>query len=253
MEQRSLKSSKNQYFLGLSNTNQIEVAQAELEEEIKSEPKESSYWQTRGLVYYRQGLLDKALFCFDQAACLLPSNLEAILNGAIVLADLGFYKEANMRFKTAENLNQKAQSNLEIEENPSLLGPIVLEAVAKKFIILARELEALGLKKQSKQLIEKASKDYPCWDFFLERALLQLKEFKFNSALENIDLSRQKILDSSEKAGQTFLIACLIHLAKGDFKSAQNEYDQALQALGSDNPRLLRLVTEILENQGKSS
>lgn len=69
------------------------------------------WWNRLGLVCYLQGRFDDALMYFDRAACADPGDAEPLLNGAVVLSDLGFYDEAAGRFEAARDLDSRSETD----------------------------------------------------------------------------------------------------------------------------------------------
>lgn len=58
------------------------------------------------------GQVAKALECFDAAVLADPYFTEALLNGAIVLAETGFYDESRARFEAAADMSLRLDKNL---------------------------------------------------------------------------------------------------------------------------------------------
>lgn len=85
---------------------------------------EVAFWLNQmGQLYVLQGRFAESLQYFDRAVCADPTNIEALLNGVIVLSDLGFYEEAAKRFEAARALDGK-------QENEDKCGLSVLKKVA---------------------------------------------------------------------------------------------------------------------------
>lgn len=113
-----------------------------LAQDVIAREGESALWLNElGQLHFTQGHFDEALQHFDRAASLDPHFVEALLNGAVVLADLGYYDEAAARFEAACALDTPEESPLGVSRPAVGVGglpPSLAREVAAKHLDIAQ-------------------------------------------------------------------------------------------------------------------
>lgn len=129
---------------------------------------ETSQWMNElGLLYLMKGDLPEALRYFDRAVEIDSHFIEAQLNAAIILSDLGFYEEASERFAKAS-------------QNEGVI-------LAQKYFEMG--LFFISMLKYSEAEIEfkKAIALHRSAEYFIELARLYIEQENFSEALFHLD------------------------------------------------------------------
>ena len=185
---------------------------------------DSCFWLTaQGELLVLQGRFADALAAFDRAAQKDPHDLAPVLCGAVVLADLGFYDEAKVRFDCAQFLDGEA-------------GSRSLKAQASAHAREAARLwERAGLFRESHDEWTRSQDLDPTFTTTLSQAYLYFKENKTTESQKQLSLISLK--DFQESAATQILRSQ--HLLMGGHKQ------EALQALAQ--AKLLRDVSQCAE------
>lgn len=204
--------------------------------EALAEQSDDPLWLNRlGLLYFAQGQYSDALAAFDRSICADPHYLEPLLNGAIVLSDLGFYDEAAQRFDAARILDSSHQSQAgalgtssvpplpqsSLGQLPAALGVAVGRAAAEKYLNLSNSLLELNLLSRAQEAAEEACRYYDH-----ARARLQLaRTFLALSQPERALLELENARRHDPRFIELHVFGALLHLMRG-------ERTEALDALG---------------------
>ena len=208
----------------------FETAERLAQGRLDDEGENATWLNELGQVYLAQGRFSEALQFFDRAICVDPQFVEALLNGSIVLSDLGFYDEAASRFEAACALDQSVVSAVPRatagtsqkegtagEEN----GVTGRRRVAEKHLELAALHSSLGQWNDALMQCEKACATSESADGRIElaRALLNLE--RVDAAL--FELERARRIDPRHP--QIHVLAALCYVV-------QSRREDALDALG---------------------
>ena len=109
---------------------------------------ENAIWLNElGQLYFSQGRFSDALQCFDRAIVADPWKIESLLNGAIVLSDLGLYEEATQRYQAACALDNASEADKNLNRpvlSSTHLGLAAAKSIAEKIIELSQVYCSLG-------------------------------------------------------------------------------------------------------------
>jgi tetratricopeptide (TPR) repeat protein len=154
---------------------------------------ESSLWLNEmGILLVSQGRLAEALLHFDRAATADSSNLEAILNGAVVLADLGFYSEAAQRFEAARAIESGTEGDTSPPVVPLSEGKTTALKLAEKSLEIAKIFVQLGNFEKAEAEIRHALSIQENQDAFFELAKVFIQKGEPEKALDALEQARQR-------------------------------------------------------------
>lgn len=132
-----------------------------------------------GLVYHRQSQFSQAIEYFEKARASNPSYVEASLNLAVTLSDLGFYDQAEKIYGEAHSLLSERQS----------LPDLILGRVANLHSRTAHGYEQAGLWPEAAAEYAKALQTFPRMpDIRLRLAKLYLKMGSFHQSQEQLGI-----------------------------------------------------------------
>lgn len=177
-----------------------------------------------GEVYVAVGCYAEALQHYDEAAQLNPRDYEALLCGAALLSELGYYEEAELRFSAVQTFDEDGGQSL---YNQKLIpSGSSLEALRRECEEL-RRIACLEMERGSlDQALTTAKKALKLLDLAENRLLiarLHLAKGEPSRALENLEHGRR--LEPEQPAFQ--IVAARCFLALGDQKKAQDALQRA--------------------------
>jgi tetratricopeptide (TPR) repeat protein len=221
-----------------------------LREGLERAPSDAQHHLFAGECYAALGYYLEALQNYD-AAVRLSSNtshtaLEALLCGAALLAELGFYEEAGTRFDAARTLDQP---ETEGKVGASTRSQTERRQLAVDLALLASRMVHLEDPRGVRDLLERslAIRDTPEARFELARSYLALGDA--SKALEHLEEGRR--LDGTNPVFQNLAARC--YMALGQVKSAKDAIMRA-ELLGdrSRAGRVLRLESKSWQAPGAS-
>lgn len=195
-----------------------------------------------GECYAALGYYLEALQNYDAAARLAPEGsrvaLEALLCGACLLAELGFYQEAATRFEAVKALDQ-TEAHGAAGRGPS--SRIERQALALELAQTAVHMARFEDPKAVGELLERSLSLAETAQARLELARLCLAHNEPAKALEHLEQGRR--LDGTHPGFQTLAARC--YLALGQLKNARDATLRA-ELLGdrSRSGRVLRLESK---------
>lgn len=176
---------------------------------------ETCHWRNeQGLLMLAQGNLAGALEAFDRAVQLDPQCVEAIINGAIVLSDLGYYDEAAMRMEAALSADDRHP----IRGNPE--GTSVRTAIARRHLDIAAIHRQTKHYQAAQQELQTAIDLADLWEAHVEMAKLEIELGRPSRALESLDAARTQQPRNPE-----------IHVLAAQAHLTDNNRNEALTAL----------------------
>lgn len=179
---------------------------------------ESAPWFTElGLLRVAQGNLDEALHLFDQAVAADGSYVPALLNGAIILTDLGFYDEACVRLRAAQSIEERNA----VKGNPE--GWSTRQAIARQHLSIARTHRQLHHPQAARDELQKslALADLP--ESHIELAELAIEEGDCERALAALDAARRL----QPRNPELHVLAARCHLLQGNRTEASAALSRA--------------------------
>ncbi|MFZ9521537.1 MAG: tetratricopeptide repeat protein [Silvanigrellaceae bacterium] len=223
-----------QEFVVAYASGDFEGAEQLVVESLADRPDDAHWLNRLGLLYMAQGQYSDALAAFDRAVCADPHFLEPLLNGAIVLSDLGYYDDATVRFDAARILDASTPSQAgsmgaqgaptpPLGQLPAKLGVAVGRAAAEKYLELSDSLMDLGLLGRAQDAAEEACRYYDhargrlqlartfLAQQMLDKAILEIENARrhdprfvelhvFNALLHFVRADRTKALDALTRA-----------------------------------------------------
>ncbi len=200
---------------------------------------ESSLWLNEiGILLVSQGRLAEALLHFDRAAAADNTHLEAILNGAIVLADLGFYEEASVRFDAARAVESQADGGT----MPLVQGRTISLTLAEKSLETAKIYRQLKDLKNSEEEVRKSLSLSETSASYIELARIFIDQSIFERAQEALENALRLDPTSSE----AFILAAQCYLSQNLPKEALNALSKA-EILG-DNSKAASVLRRALHS-----
>lgn len=223
---------RHQEFAVAYASGDFENAEQLVVEALAEHPDDPVWLNQLGLLYFAQGQYSDALAAFDRSICADPHYLEPLLNGAIVLSDLGFYDEAAQRFDAARLLDGSTPSQAgsmgstsapppPLGQLPASLGVAVGRAAAEKYLNLSDALMELNLFTRAQEAAEEACRHYDHARARLQLARTFLAQMQPDRALLEIENARRH----DPRFVDLHVFGALLHLVRG-------ERPQALDALG---------------------
>lgn len=185
---------------------------------------ESSYWLNEmGLLLLVQGRFPEALLHFDRAAAADSLNAEALLNGAVMLADLGFYDESQLRFEAVRAIENSAIEPQTTEDTPLSAGASTSRMLATKRTELGRVfIEAGNQQKATEEFAQSILiRDNP--EAHIELARIALKSGMHEKSLKELEAAR--ILDPTNS--EVHVIAAQCYFASNRPSDALAELSKA--------------------------
>lgn len=202
---------------------------------------ESSLWLNEmGILLVSQGRLAEALLHFDRSAAADNSNLEAILNGAIVLADLGFYEEASVRFDAARAIESHAEDGQPPTAKPLVQGKTTSLTLAEKALESAKIYRQLKDLAASEEGVRKSISISETSAAYTELARIFIEQDNHEKALEALNNAQR--LDPS--ASEPLVLAAQCYLSRDLRKEALDALTKA-ELLG-DNSRTASVLRRAL-------
>lgn len=207
---------------------------------------ESALWLNElGGLACSQGRFAEALQYYDRAVCADPWFVEALLNGAIVLSDLGFYDEAQARFAAAGELDS-AEWNDACQSKPIVAkratdGVSAARKVAEKHMDTAELYLGLGRLNEASEELTRASQicDSAAVHIALARVFLLKKEC--DTALAELECARTL----EPRNGEVHVVAAQCYLLQEKSLEAREALARAeLLRDRSNTGSVLRLVLQ---------
>jgi len=222
---------RQQEFAVAYASGDFENAEQLIVEALAEHPDDSGWLNQLGLLYFAQGQYSDALAAFDRAICSDPHFLEPLLNGAIVLSDLGYYDEAAQRFEAARLLDASTPSQAgamgastapppPLGQLPASLGVAIGRAAAEKYLNLSDSLMELNLFTRAQEAAEEACRHYDNARGRLQLARTYLAQMQPDRALFEIENARRH----DPRFVELHVFSALLHLVR-------DERPQALDAL----------------------
>ena len=185
---------------------------------------ESSYWLNEmGILLLAQGRLAESLLHLDRAAAANAHNIEAILNGAIVLADLGFYDESQTRFEAARSMEAGTEGDATAPETPLSAGIATAEVLAEKLVELSRLFQSIGHLEKAKEELFRSISIRDNASARLDLARLALKAGNAEKSLEELEIARKLAPENPE----VHVVAALCHVERGRREEALDALSKA--------------------------
>jgi tetratricopeptide (TPR) repeat protein len=187
---------------------------------------ESSRWLNNlGLVYLAQGRMAEALQHFDRAVAADEQFLEPLLNGAIILADLGYYDEAAVRYESAQQLQAKGTgySQRDPSSMPLFAAQSIVRTVGERYLEIARIHRETGDREAAMTELKRAIQHAALPSAHLELAALYLEQEDSESALDHLEEARR--LDPQNP--EIHIVSAQCHLLKNRVKEAQDSLARA--------------------------
>jgi tetratricopeptide (TPR) repeat protein len=204
---------------------------------------ESSLWLNEmGILLVSQGRLAEALLHFDRSAAADSSNLEAILNGAIVLADLGFYEEASIRFDTARTIESQSEGDRPPNAKPLVQGKTTSLTLAEKALETAKIYRQLKDLASSEEGVRKSLSISETPEAYVELARIFIEQNSPEKAQEALN-NAQRL---SPSASEAFVLAAQCYLSRNLRKEALDALAKA-ELLG-DNSRTASVLRRALHS-----
>ncbi len=186
-----------------------------------------------GLVYHRQSQFSQALDFFEKARASNPSYIEAYLNMAVTLSDLGFYDQAEKIYNEAHTLLTERQS----------LPDLILGRVANLHTSTAKGYEQAGLSQEAALEYLKALQVFPRMpDIRLRLAKLYLRLGSFHQSQEQLSL----ILEESPAHIESLNLMGTLSFRLGDQDGAVHFWQQA--QLSNPNDKTSRTYLMALQH-----
>lgn len=209
--------------------------------QLRLEGESAAWMNALGWLYVTQGRFAEALGSFDRAAALDPEDVESLLNGAILLSDLGFYEEAAVRYEAVgvietRGLSPEALSELNLRRGalPHPDGGLSLrQRIAEKQTELATLCQHFGRSTQAEQEFLRAVSTYPHADTHLAYARFLLGRTKAEAALQQLELARRA--DSRHPEVHALAIQCYLMLGRA---AEAQESVAKLELLQDEHPLL---------------
>lgn len=212
----------------------FENAEQLVVEALADQPDDARWLNRLGLVYMAQGQYSDALAAFDRSVCADPHFLEPLLNGAIVLSDLGFYDEATSRFDAARVLDQSTPSQAgamgaqgaptpPFGQRPAHLGVAVGRSAAEKYLELSDSLLQLGLPEKAQDAAEEACRYYDHARGRLQLARTYLAQQMTDKALLEIENARRH----DPRFVELHVFTALLQLVRNDRHKAMDALTRA--------------------------
>jgi tetratricopeptide (TPR) repeat protein len=92
-----------------------DAAETRAREALEASDDSDGWLKRLAVACLAQGRFSEGLQALDRAACLPTSSIESLLMGSVVLADLGFYPEATLRYEAALTLQHEKNQGPEAE------------------------------------------------------------------------------------------------------------------------------------------
>ncbi len=183
---------------------------------------ESSLWLNEmGSLFLALGRFAEALLHFDRAAAADSNNIEAILNGAIVLADLGFYDDAAVRFHAARAVEGRVEGDSPAAEIPLLKGKTTTRTLAEKVLEIAKIYRQLGDNARAEEELRKSISIQETAEAQMEIARILIESGEADKALDALENARR--IDPMKP--EIHILAAQCHLIK-------DQRGDALDSLG---------------------
>ncbi|MBM3382992.1 MAG: tetratricopeptide repeat protein [Betaproteobacteria bacterium] len=209
----------------------FENAEQFVVEALADRPDNPHWLNQLGLLYFAQGQYSDALAAFDRAVCADPHFLEPLLNGAILLSDLGYYDEAAQRFDAAKLIDSSVPSQagalglgstlpLPLGHLPASLGVAIGRAAAEKYLQLSDALLELNLFVRAQEAAEEACRHYDHARARLQLARTYLAQLQPDRALLEVENARRH----DPRFVELHVFSALLHFVR-------NERSEALDAL----------------------
>jgi tetratricopeptide (TPR) repeat protein len=225
---------KVQEFTVAYASGDFENAEQLVIEALADSPDEPRWLNRLGLLYLAQGQFSDALAAFDRAVCADPHFLEPLLNGAIVLCDLGYYEEANVRFDAARKLDASAPSQAGSSrlrealtppygQLPPDFGIAIGRATADKYLELSESLLQLGMAQKAQEAAEEACRYYDHARGRLQVARTLLAQQKADKAILEIENARMH----DSRFVELHVFSALLHLVRNDRHGALDALTRA--------------------------
>lgn len=185
---------------------------------------ESSLWLNEmGMLLLAQGRYAEALLHFDRAAAADSNNIEAILNGSIVLADLGFYDEAASRFDAARAIEGNSGTEPPAREFSLAQGHTTTNTLAQKTLEIAKIYKQLGELVRAEEEIRKSISIHESAAAFIELARLHLAKNEGERALDTLENARR----IEPMNAEIHVVAAQCHLMKDRRNEALDSLSRA--------------------------
>lgn len=223
-----------QEFTVAYGSGDFEGAEQLVVESLADCPDDARWLNRLGLLYMAQGQYSDALAAFDRSVCADPHFLEPLLNGAIVLSDLGFYDEATVRFDAARVLDSSTPSQAgsmgahgaptpPLGQLPVQLGVAVGRAAAEKYLELSHSLLELGLLQRAQEAAEEACRYYDHARGRLQLARTFLAQQMVDKAILEIENARRH----DPRFVDLHVFNALLHLVRDDRSAALDALTRA--------------------------
>jgi tetratricopeptide (TPR) repeat protein len=185
---------------------------------------ESSYWLNEmGLLLLVQGRLPEALLHFDRAAAADSLNAEALLNGAVMLADLGFYDESQLRFEAVRAIENSTGKSFSTADIPMSAGASTGRMLAAKHTEMGRLFNSTGNQQKATEEFTRSISLRDNSESHIELARIALKNRMPEETLQELEAAR--MLDQSNP--EVHVIAAQCHLANNRTSEAMAALSQA--------------------------
>jgi tetratricopeptide (TPR) repeat protein len=225
---------RHQEFAVAYASGDFDGAEQLIVEALAERPDDAGWLNQLGLLYFAQGQYADALAAFDRAICADPHYIEPLLNGAIVLSDLGYYDEATQRFEAARFLDHSTPSQAgalgvstqvrpPVGHLPASLGLAVGRAAADKYLELSDTLMDLSLYARAQEAAEEACRHYDSATSRLQLARIYLSQLQPDRALLEIENARRH----DPRFVELHVFSAHMHLLKNDRAQALDALTQA--------------------------
>lgn len=223
-----------QEFTVAYGSGDFESAEQLVVESLADHPDDARWLNRLGLLYMAQGQFSDALAAFDRSVCADPHFLEPLLNGAIVLSDLGFYDEATARFDAARTLDASTPSQAgamgtqgaptpPLGQRPNTMGIAVARAAADKYLQLSDSLLDLGVNERAQEAAEEACRYYDDARGRLQLARTFLAQQQVDKAILEIENARRH----DPRFVELHVFNALLHLVRNDRTKALDALTRA--------------------------
>ncbi len=168
----------------------------------------------KGVLHHRQSQFAQAIEFFEKAKAANPNFIEASLNMAVTLSDLGFYDQAEKIYHEANALLYQGNR----------LPDLVMGRLANYHNQTAEGYQQAGLWEEAAAEFGKALQVYPRMpDIRLRLAKLFLRMGSFHQAQEQLHL----LLESEQNLCECFNLLGTIAYRQGDNEEASRNWQKA--------------------------
>lgn len=247
---------RQQEFAVAYASGDFENAEQLVVEALAERPDDPQWLNRLGLLYFAQGQYSDALAAFDRSVCADPHFLEPLLNGAIVLSDLGYYDDAAQRFDAARLLDASTPSQAgamggnkavpppALGQLPATLGVAIGRAAAEKYLQLSDGLMELSLFQRAQEAAEEACRHYDHARGRLQLARTFLAQMQPERALLEVENARRH----DPRFVELHVYSALLHLLRDERPMALDSLSRA--EMLADTTTLGQVLRQAFAGQG---